>query len=59
MDNLSWEKYRFIRLGNYTVYFILVQEKIGRTLHDADWDEDTASEISHHILELVEEFKSL
>ncbi len=32
---------------------------MGRTLHDADWDEDTASEISHHILELVEEFKSL
>ena len=28
---------------------------MGRTLDDSDWDDDTASQISQHILELVED----
>jgi hypothetical protein len=31
---------------------------MGRTLDDSDWDEDAASQISQHILELVEEFQA-
>lgn len=32
---------------------------MGRTLDESDWDDDSAKEISHHILEIVEEYQSL
>lgn len=29
---------------------------MGRTLDDSDWDDESAKEISQHILEIVEEY---
>lgn len=31
---------------------------MGRTLDESDWDDESAKEISHHILEIVEEYQS-
>ncbi len=31
---------------------------MGRTLDDSDWDDESAKEISQHILEIVEEYQS-
>ena len=30
---------------------------MGRTLDDSDWDDDAASQISQHILDIVEEYQ--
>ena len=30
---------------------------MGRTLDDSDWDDDTASQISQHILDIVDEYQ--
>lgn len=30
---------------------------MGRTLDDSDWDDDAASQISRHILDIVEEYQ--
>jgi len=32
---------------------------MGRTLDDSDWDDESAKEISQHILEIVEEYQSI